>query len=227
METTYVQTPNSSIADMAALLNNQNNQWNNPLMYLVFLEIFKNKNGNVDVNNLQNQMQDNQNSNLLMDGIKGNTAALNTLATNLNCDLNTITNSICNIKNAISSVKGEVGFTGEKVINAANMGDCRIIEAINSCCCNTQKEILKMGYENQLSTQSLNNTLAKGFADLGYANKTSETNIIQNQNLNTQRLIDTMNNHWNQDLRDRIFEMSQKAQTAEILKAIPNTTTTA
>lgn len=40
--------------------------------------------------------------------------AINTLSTNLNCDVKSIDNALCSIQNAIGKVGGEVGFSAEK-----------------------------------------------------------------------------------------------------------------
>lgn len=70
---------------------------------------------------IRTQMQNNQNSNLLMDAIKGNYSAIQQLAQNLNCDFNTLQQCCCNMQSAIQQVAGQVGFSAERVINAANM----------------------------------------------------------------------------------------------------------
>lgn len=41
-----------------------------------------------------------------MDAIKGNSAALGQLATNLNCDFGVLKDCCCNIQNAITTVGG-------------------------------------------------------------------------------------------------------------------------
>lgn len=71
----------------AALLNNNMNNWSsNPFMYLIFLLLFGRgwngfgENGNIGASELSAQISSNQNSNLIMDGIKGNAAAINQLA---------------------------------------------------------------------------------------------------------------------------------------------------
>lgn len=46
------------------------------------------------IDSLRNQMADNQNSNLLMDAVHGNTAAITQLAGNLNCDFNALNGAI-------------------------------------------------------------------------------------------------------------------------------------
>lgn len=128
---------------------------------------------------IQETLQDNHNSDLLMQAIKGNDNAIHELATTLNCDFGQLNNSICAIQGAIKEVGGQVGFSAERVINAVNAGDCQVIQAIKDCCCNTQQSILKMGYENQIATLNQTNTLQtaiagvntgleRGFSSLAY-----------------------------------------------------------
>lgn len=57
----------------------------------------------------------NNNTDLLMQAINGNKDAINTLSTNLNCDVKSIDNALCSIQNAIGKVGGEVGFS--KILN--------------------------------------------------------------------------------------------------------------
>lgn len=82
----------------------------------------------------------NNNTDLLMQAINGNKDAINTLSTNLNCDVKSIDNALCSIQNAIGKVGSEVGFSAERVINAVNAGDCNVIKAISDCCCTTATE---------------------------------------------------------------------------------------
>lgn len=86
----------------------------------------------------------NNNTDLLMQAINGNKDAINTLSTNLNCDVKSIDNALCSIQNAIGKVGGEVGFSAERVINAVNAGDCNVIKAISDCCCTTDGEQRKL-----------------------------------------------------------------------------------
>lgn len=146
---------NSPLTAMAMMNGGMGmNQWmNNPFIYLIFLALFGRgfgfgNNGNCAENAqiaaLASQMSDNQNSNLIMDGIKSNASAVSTLAANLNCDFNTLNAAICNVQSAIQNVAAQTGFSAERVINAINTGDCGIITAVKDCCCNTQQSILKM-----------------------------------------------------------------------------------
>ena len=160
---------NNPMTAMAMMNGGMGNaMWNNPFVYIILLALFGNNgfwgnNGqcgnNSQIQALAAQMSDNQNSNLLMDGIKGNAQAVSTLAANLNCDFNTLNTAICNVQSAIQNVAAQTGFSAERVINAINTGDCGIITAVKDCCCNTQQSILKMGYEQQLATCNQTNTL--------------------------------------------------------------------
>lgn len=128
---------------------------------------------------LRDQMNSNQNSNLLMDAIKGNNVAIGQLAGQLNCDFNTLNSAICDVRGGIDKVAGQVGFSAERVINAINAGDCQISRQLSECCCNVRDAITRQGYENQLATVNQTNTLQnalnfvnssveRGFASTNY-----------------------------------------------------------
>lgn len=240
---------------MAAMMNGGmgNGMWNNPFAYLIWLVFAGRFMGNgwdgngcaqgnltAQLDSLRNQMADNQNSGLIMDAIKGNATAIGQLASNLNCDFNQLQNAICCVKSAIEQVGGQIGFTGERVINAVNMGDCNIIQAIKDCCCTTQKSILEMGYQNQLQNcqqtyqimggiNTLNTGLERGFANVAYEAQAQTCQLINAGNANTQRIIDTLNCHWNQELQqkyqDARLELSQQRQNQFLISQLKTTTT--
>lgn len=238
---------------MASMMNN--NQWmNNPFIYLVFLMMFGNggfwgnRNGlqgaeiQGQLDSLRNQMSDNQNSNLIMGAIQGNNCDLKSLASNLNCDFNQLQSSVCAVRSAIEQVGGKIGYSAERVINAANLGDMNIIQQLKDCCCQTQQNIIKMGYEQQLATCNQTNTLQnaiqyvatgveRGFAASSFQNAQDKCDIIRSSQDNTQRIIDTLNNHWQCDLQQRYndarLELSQQKQNATLIAALKPATATA
>lgn len=139
--------------------------------------------GNSDFARLAAMGNQNNNTDLLMQAINGNKDAINTLSTNLNCDVKSIDNALCSIQNAIGKVGGEVGFSAERVINAVNAGDCNVIKAISDCCCTTQRSIdsvnlnlTQMNADNRLSicqqTNTLQNAITSGFNTLSSENAT-------------------------------------------------------
>ena len=249
---------------MAAMMNggmSMNNWMNNPFAYIMFLALFRNGFGGwgngdgnaaqgietqAQLNAIRTQLQDNQNSHLLMDAIKGNEFALSQLAQNLQVDFNTLQKCCCDVQSAIQQVAGQVGFSAERVINAVNMGDCNVIQAIKDCCCQTQQLVQRMGYENQLAQKDTISAMQKGFCDLGfgmqagfdrtntglergfsqvgYETQKQTCDIITAGNANTQRIIDTLNNHWNDEnqrkIQDLKFELSQERQNNLLLSRL-------
>ena len=245
---------------IAAIMNNS--QWmNNPFIYLVFLMMFgrnglwgNNGNGLQDaeiqskLNQLSTQMQDGNNTGLLMDAVKGNNTAICQLASNLNCDFNQLQSAVCSVQSAIQQVGGNVGYSAEKVINAANLGDLNIVQQLKDCCCTTQQNIVKMGYESQLGQKDIINTIQtqtlamqqghnnitteilRNLATITAQNQQDKCDILRSGEMNTQRIVDVLNNHWQSDLQQRYndarLELSQQRQNAELIAALKTTTTT-
>jgi hypothetical protein len=215
---------NLSYADFAAMANGGNGanaMWNNPFMYLIWLAWFGGGNGfgfggngaNAAANaaqfqNLSDLIQDNHNSDLTMQAINGNTAAITQLASLLNTSTDNITAAI----NAMSS-------------NMQN-GMCGI-----------KTEILSQGYQNQLSTcqqtntilqqsQALTNTVQNGFTAIGHQIQMMGCDIEKNDLANTQKILDTLNNHWGQEQQGIINSLQSQLSEQRILNAVNASKTT-
>lgn len=63
----------------------------------------------------------------------------------------------------------------------------------------------------------LSSVIQTGFSQVGYAAQANTQAIINAQNANTQRILDQMCQNTTQDLRDKLAQMSQDAQTSKIL----------
>lgn len=174
---------------------------------------------------LQDQMQDNHNSDLIMQGINGNAAAIKEVANRMCCDSNMLQQAICGVQNSISQVGGQVGFSAERVINAVNAGDCNVIQALKDCCCTTQKAIIEQGYQNQLANCQQTNTIVgaintldnnneRGFNTLSFQNQTQSCNL-QNTikdvgNSNTSAILAKLDQMQTQGLLDKIDALREK-----------------
>ncbi len=237
---------------LAAMNGGMGGGWNNPFAYMMMLGMFRfmygdgwnGQNGNVQrseiqsqIDSLRTQMSDNHNSDLLMGAIQGNNQDLKTLAANLNCDFNALQSSVCSIQAAIQDVGGKVGFSAERVINAANLGNLNIIQQLKDCCCTTQQNINRMGYENQLGQKDIinamqqgfcytNTGLERGFSNLGNLIQTVVCDLKTSGKENTQRIVDVLNNHWEQDLRIQLEDSKRREQTGFIIQQLKTTTTT-
>lgn len=240
---------------MAAMMGGGMNNWmNNPFAYLMFLALFRNGGfgfggdgagtatqgieTQAQLNAIRTQLQDNQNADCIKSAIQGNGFALSQLAQTLNIDFNTLQKCCCDVQAAIQQVAGQVGFSAERVINAVNLGDCNVIQAIKDCCCTTQKAILEQGYQNQLANcqqtntimtgingvntgvergfANLGNIVNQGFTQVGFRAQQDKCDILRAGQDNTQRIIDTLNNHWKDEqalkIQDLKFELSQERQ---------------
>ena len=244
---------------MAAMMNGgMNGQWNNPFIYLVWMmfaqRMWNNGCGNDNgcgqnlqpaeiqsqIQAMRSQMADNQNSNLLMDAIKGNAASINQLASNLNCDFNTLNSAICDVRGGIDKLSGQVGFSAERIVNAVQSGQASVVSALQNCCCQTQKEILNLkgdmnlGMCQQTNTLQnainfVNNSVERGFSSTAFQAQQDKCDLIRAGQDNTQRIIDTLNQHWQSDLQQRYndarLELSQQKQNATLIAALKTTAT--
>ena len=191
---------------------------------------------------IQETIQDNHNSDLLMSAIKGNEGSIKELATVLNADYNQLSSSICAIQGAIKEVGGQVGFSAERVINAVNAGDCNVIQAIKDCCCNTQQSILKMGYENQIATlnqtnalnstlNTINTGLERGFSSVAYETSKQTCDIKEMIQDSTAQILAGQRAAEMREMQNKIdalrdertalqLSASQQAQTANLISQI-------
>lgn len=225
---------------MAAMLRDRDDadMWNNPFAYMMMMGMMRymygadwnNRDNGADVQraeiqsqieSLRNQMADNQNSNLLMGAIQGNGNDLKMLASNLNCDFNALQNSICGIQAGIQQLGGQVGFSAERVINAISQGNLQMTIALKDCCCQTQQNIIKMGYDNQLGQKDIVNQMQQGFSytntgieraasNLGFQMQQDKCDVIRAGENNTQRIIDTLTGHWSQEQANEIQDLKFK-----------------
>lgn len=231
----------------AAMMNN--NWMNNPFAYIMFLALFRNGWGNGDgagpatqgietqaqLNAIRTQLQDNQNADCIKSAIQGNAFAISQLAQNLNIDFNTLQKCCCDVQAAIQQVAGQIGFSAERVINAVNLGDCNVIQALQNCCCQTQRQIADFRADIQLQNckdtgelrngqRDLGSAITQGFSQAGYETQKQTCDIINNANANTQRIIDTLNNHWKDEqalqIQDLKFQLSQERQNNLLLNRL-------
>lgn len=225
---------------MAAMMRDRDDadMWNNPFAYMMMMGMMRymygadwnNRDNGADVQraeiqgqieSLRNQMADNQNSNLLMGAIQGNGNDLKMLASNLNCDFNALQNSICGIQAGIQQLGGQVGFSAERVINAISQGNLQMTIALKDCCCQTQQNIIRMGYENQMGQKDIVNQMQQGFSytntgieraasNLGFQMQQDKCDVIRAGENNTQRIIDTLTGHWSQEQANEIQDLKFK-----------------
>ncbi|RHV92565.1 hypothetical protein DXA95_12225 [Odoribacter sp. OF09-27XD] len=221
---------------VAALMSNKNNQdgWGGAgcwwiwiiLLFFVFgwggngFGGFGGRNGG----GLPAELNGDAGRELLMNAIQGNGTAINQLASSLNCSTQQLQGAICNLQGSIDKVAGQVGMTGQQVINSIQSMGCQIGNQIASCCCDVRTAIERQGYESQLAIVNQTNTLTGNantqFNILG-AKIDAQTQIIndkfcQLEMREMQHRIDELSRENNQ----LALSASQQAQTANIVSQL-------
>ncbi len=222
---------------LIAMLNNRSGFGNGDggLLFLLFLVILMGNGGwnngfGGGMNGVDRTVINEGNFNQLMTAITGQgqaqTAAVQALANNLNTDTSAITSALAGVDKAI----------------AVNQGS--IVSAIQSCCCNIRTELQSTANATQLAILNGNNgiqtALNSGFN--GLQNQASQIAFAQqNQDSqNTQNIINAISAQSTmiqdqfcqirnredaktiQDLRDKLAEERDQANTRLLLTAMAN-----
>lgn len=195
---------------------------NNPFLWLIFLALFgsngfggfggnANATTNADFQRLEGLINNNHNNDLALSAINGNREAINALASTFNCSVANITNAIDGVRNAMASCCCDIKTLIQSTSYDTQIRDLQNTNVITSNLCN------------------LGNTINQGFSTIGYNQATQTATILENANANTQRLVDTLNNHWNAELTEKLndarLKLSQSEQTQAIISALKPTTT--
>ena len=143
-------------------LNNRNNGFGGEggwFMWIIFLFFLMGWGGNGFGNGmgrgagfLANEISNDYGRDLLLQAINGNRSAIDTLASTLNCSVNSIQQAICALQGKVQEVGNQVGMGTQQIINAIQSGNCTLSQQLASCCCDVKTAIERQGYENRLAT---------------------------------------------------------------------------
>lgn len=179
--------------NVLALMNNNggfggNNAWWVILILLLFRGGWNgyNNDGSVSVPQM---LTNSEGREFLMSAINGNTNAINSLASTLNCDINSLKTALNTIQGAICNVGNQVGMTSAQIVNAINSGNMGIMNQLASCCCDVKQLVTTQNYENRINNIEQTNTITKGFGDIAYATQSQTTALAANQDANTRAVL--------------------------------------
>ena len=145
---------------------------------------------------------------LLMNAIQGNGNAISQLATTLNCDIKSLTSSLCNIQSLIQGVGNQVGLSSQQVINSIQSIGCNIGSQIASCCCDVKSAIERQGYEGRIATIQQTDDIKSDAA--------SKFNILsQKLDANNAILVEKFNDLEKRELQNRINTLQQEKISLE------------
>lgn len=138
---------------------------------------------------ISNQLNNTAGRDLIMQAIQGNNTAIDQLASALNCTAGELRNALSSINTQICNLGNQVGMSTLQIIQAINSGNSDLQRQLADCCCKTQSAILESNYLTERGFCNTNQTLAKGFSDIGYAFRDQTCNLEKAGSANTAAII--------------------------------------
>lgn len=109
--------------------------------------------------NLGNMLNNDNNTDLVMNAINGTDADVRLLATTLNADVNQVTDAIHQVQGAIQAVGAQNGMGFLQVTNALQAGNASLSRQLCECCCENRLLTTQQGYESRIQTIEQTNQL--------------------------------------------------------------------
>ena len=165
-------------------------------------------------------VQNDANTAVIMQAVQRNGYDIQSLATALNTSSDAVQAAINGLGMQICNIGNQMGMNTNQIVTAIMQGNNAIQSQICQCCCQTNENITKMGYENQLSVCNQTNTLVNtanqntlALRDAGTANTNaiiSKLDAMQNQ-----ALLDTLRER-NSTLVNQLSQEHQNAYFAQV-----------
>lgn len=108
---------------------------------------------------IANQLNNDNNTDLIMNAINGTDADVRQLATTLNADVNEVRSAINAVQGAIAQVGAQNGMGFLQVTNAIQSGNSALSRQLCECCCENRLLTTQQGYENRIQTIEQTNQL--------------------------------------------------------------------
>ena len=202
----------------SALRNNGDDMWggNNGLLWIFLLILlggggwnFGNRAGNLTNDAavtgaidaaIQKARADGLGEQAIMDAIRGNQTAIQTLATTFNTDIGNVQQALCALNGGIDKLSGLIGLSGQQVINAIQTGNMSLTQQLMSCCCDIKSLVLEQENNVRMATMEQTNTLSDrmrtGFAETRQLLDTQTAQMVAGfqsiKDMFTQNKIDTL-----------------------------------
>ena len=187
----FLQQKGIDPAYLSSLMNNNggffgNNAWEGIIALIVVAAIFGNGNGNGLFGGGNNNSAERE---MLMSAIQRNGVDLSQLAQSINCSNDRVRDAIGAVSTQICNFAGQNGLSFQQVINSILTSQNAISAQLAECCCKTQNAILESNYLTERGFCNTNQTLAKGFSDIGYAFRDQTCNLEKAGSANTAAII--------------------------------------
>ena len=149
---------------------------------------------------IQRARADGISDSMIMDAIRGNQTAIQTLATTFNTDIGNVQQALCALNGGIDKLSGQIGLSGQQVINAIQTGNMSLTQQLMSCCCDIKSLVLEQENNVRMATMEQTNTLSDrmrtGFAETHQLIDTQTAQMVAGfqsiKDMFTQNKIDTL-----------------------------------
>ena len=159
---------------------------------------------------LSNQINDTAGRELLMQAIQGNGNAVQQLSNAFGCKIEAIQSAICNLSSQIQGVGGQMGMGFQQTINAVQAGNTQLGMQIAQCCCDLKTQMASCCCDIKDSVNNVNNTVTRGFADVGYAFRDQTCNIEKAIDNSTQQILAGQRAAEMREMQDKIDALREK-----------------
>ena len=151
-------------------------------------------------------VQNDANTAVIMQAVQRNGYDIQSLATALNTSSDAVQAAINGLGMQICNIGNQMGMNTNQIVTAIMQGNNAIQSQICQCCCQTNENITKMGYENQLSVCNQTNALVNTANQNTLALRDAGT-------ANTNAIISKLDAMQNQALLDKIDSLREKNST--------------
>ena len=150
---------------------------------------------------------------MIMSAIQRNGVDLSQLASSLNCSVGQLDNAIGQVSSQICQLTGQVGMSSQQIINSIQAGNSTLASQLASCCCDVRQAVSESNYLTERGFCNTNQTLAKGFADLGYATRDQTCSIEKAIANSTQQILAGQAAIEKRELQREIASLQDEKQT--------------
>lgn len=150
--------------------------------------------------------QNDANTAVIMQAVQRNGFDIQSLANALNTSSDAVMAAVNGLGMQICNIGNQMGMNTNQIITAIMQGNNAIQSQICQCCCETNNNITRMGYENQLSVCNQTNTLVSN------ANQNT-LSLRDGATANTQAILGKLDSMQNQALLDKIDKLREDKST--------------
>lgn len=186
---------------------------NEIIALVVIAALFGGNNGNGIFGGGNNR---NAESEMILQTLNRNGVDISQLAQALNCSTGQIQNGINTLGTQICNLSGQVGMSGQQIINSIQAGNAQLSSQLCNCCCEIRQAISESNYLTERGFCNTNQILSRGFADLGYATRDQTCNIEKAINNSTQQILAGQAAIEKRELQREIATLQEEKQTYKL-----------